>query len=417
MDRRDFIRIAGGSMLTAGGLAYLGGGASLAFAGDDRPVPGIKGTCDPAFHPVRQVFEDNFRQRGEVGAAVCVYRDGRKVVDLWGGVADTATGKPWAEDTIVCMMSVGKSMAALSVLMLVERGQIDLDAPVARYWPGFAQAGKGSITVRTLLTGKAGVIYADHAADGAAYDWDAMVSAFEQQEPAWEPGTKGGYHSMSMGILLGELVHRADGRMIDRFFAEEVATPLGADYQFGLDDAAIARVSDIIRNPGSVTLTQIDDPDTKLGRAWRVVPEAADRYNNDDFRRAVFPSSNGHGNARAIARIYAALAAGGTLDGVQLISPELVEVARTEAWKGTCAMTDRQFRYGHGFFLNYPPLAPLGPNDRAFGHPGAGGAIGIADPEARMSFSYSPNFMTDGAGVGDRCTALIDAAFAAGARV
>lgn len=418
MDRREFMRIAGDSMLTAAGLACLGGGPALAFAGGAQAPAdtGIKGSCDPAFERVRQVFEDNFQLRGEVGAAVCVYKDGSKVVDLWGGVADPATGMPWVEDTIVCMMSVGKSMTALAVLMLIERGEIDLDAPVARYWPGFAQAGKADIAVRTLLTGQAGVIYADHAADGAAYDWDAMVTAFEQQEPAWEPGTRGGYHSMSMGILLGELVHRVDGRMIDRFFAEEIAGPLDVDYRFGLDDAEIARVSDIIRNPGSVTLTQIADPTTRMGRAWRVVPNAADRYNTDEFRRAVFPSSNGHGNARAIARVYAALACGGSLEGVHLLSPELVEVARTEAWKGTCAMTGRQFRYGHGFFLNYPPLAPLGPNDRAFGHPGAGGAIGIADPEARLSFSYSPNFMTDGAGVGDRSTALIDAAFAADAR-
>ncbi|MEX1148137.1 MAG: serine hydrolase domain-containing protein [Sphingomonadales bacterium] len=412
MDRRNFIRVAGGTVLAGGVMGHMPGLAAMSR----RPAAventlSISGTCDPAFAVVRQTFEDNFRQRDELGAAVCVYKDGQKVVDLWGGIADRETGQLWAADTIVCMMSVGKSMAALSVLMLVDRGVIDLEAPVARYWPEFGQAGKEAITVRTLLTGKAAVLYADQAPDGSAYDWDTLIEALEKQEPAWEPGTRGAYHSMSMGVLLGELVHRADGRMIDVFFAEEVAGPLGADYRFGLTDEDIARVSDIVRNEGSTTLNQIADPTTKLGRAWRVVPNAADRYNRDDFRRAVFPSSNGHGNARAIARIYAALAGGGAVDDVRLVSPETVEIARTESWNGTCGMTGRDFRYGHGFFMHRPPLLPFGVSDRAFGHPGAGGAIGFADPEAGIAFSYSPNFMTDGAGVGDRCNALIDATF------
>lgn len=412
MQRRDFVRIAGGSALAVGAFeamtSALGGESGRSTDG-----PAIRGTCDPAFEAVRSAFEENFRARDELGAAVCVYEDGRRVVDLWGGIADRETGRPWAEDTIVCMMSVGKSMAALCVLMLVDRGKIDLDAPVARYWPEFAQAGKAKITVRTLLAAKAGIIYADAAPDGSLFDWDVMVDALAKQEPAWEPGTAGGYHSMTCGFLLGELVRRVDGRMINFFFAEEIAKPLGVDYKIGLDDADLKRVSDVIPNPGSVTLNQIADRSTKLGRAWRVRPSIPDYTNSEAYRRAVLPSGNGHGNARAIARVYAALASGGALDGVHLISPELVEVARTQTWRGICQMTDRPFRYGTGFFLNYPPLLPFGTNDRAFGHPGAGGAIGIADPEARIAFSYSPNFMCAGAGVGDRCLALVEATFGA----
>lgn len=370
----------------------------------------IHGQCDAGFAAVGEVFAENFHSRGEIGAAVCVYKDGKKVVDLWGGITDLETGNPWVKDTIVCMMSVGKSMCALSVLMLVERGKIELDAPVARYWPEFAQAGKDKITVRILLAGKAGLLYADHAPDEAGYDWDVMIRAFEQQQPEWEPGTKGGYHSMSCGFLLGELVHRVDGRMIDVFFAEEVAGPLGVDYRFGLTDDDMTRVASIIPSPESVTLKQSQDPSTKLGRAWRIRPKAPVPYNDERYRRAVFPSSNGHGNARAIARVYAALAQGGSLDGVTLISPELIEIARTETWRGTCQMTDREFRYGTGFFLNYPPLLPFGANDRAFGHPGAGGAIAVADPENGLAFSYSPNLMCGGAGVGDRCIALVASA-------
>jgi len=374
--------------------------------------PRIEGECAPEFARIRDTFEANFRERGEIGAAVCVYKDGRKAVDLWGGIADPASGRAWHHDTIVAMMSVGKSMAALSVLMLVDRGLVDLDSPVAAYWPEFGQGGKAGITVRTLLQGKAGLLYADHAADGAAYDWDAMVRAFETQTPEWEPGTKAGYHSMSAGILFGEVVHRVDGRMISQFFDEEIAGPLGIDYRFGMKRADFARTATIIPNPDSVTFTQTRQPETKLGRAWRVRPQSDDHYNDPAYRTGVFPSSNGHGNARAIARVYAALGNGGEIDGVRLVSPMIVEEARTESWNGICEMTDRHFRYACGFFLSQPPLLPFGPNSKAFGHPGAGGAIGFADPEAKLSFSYSPNFMCGGAGVGDRCEALVHTLFA-----
>ena len=384
---------------------------SADLTADSMGAP-VSGECDPRYERIRATFAENFAERGEVGAAVCLYENGRKVVDLWGGWANRDERRPWDRDTIVCMMSVGKSMAALSVLMLVDRGLIDLDAPVARYWPEFAQAGKAAITVRTLMQGKAGLLFADHAPDGAAYDWAAMIRAFEIQEPEWEPGTKGGYHSMSCGYLLGELVRRADGRPIAAFFQEEVAGPMGVEYGFGLSADQIERCATIISNPESVTFTQVRDPSTKLGRAWRVRPDMTGHYNSPEYRRAIFPSSNGHGNPRAIARIYALLAAGGELDGVRLLSPELIEQARTESWSGICQMTDRDFRYACGFFLNHPPLLPFGTNPKAFGHPGAGGAIGFADPEGGLAFSYSPNFMCGGAGVGDRCGALVEALYA-----
>jgi CubicO group peptidase (beta-lactamase class C family) len=169
----------------------------------DRMASMIDGYCDPEFAKVGDTFAANFRERGELGAAVAVYRHGQKVVDLWGGWADAAQTRPWREDTIVCMMSVGKGMAALCVWMLVERGLIDIDKPVAHYWPGFAQAGKGSITVATMLAGKAGLLYADHAPAGAGNDWAVMIDALEQQEPAWVPGEKHGYHSSTAGYLLG----------------------------------------------------------------------------------------------------------------------------------------------------------------------------------------------------------------------
>lgn len=374
----------------------------------------IQGSCDPRFAAVRTAFEDNFLLRGEVGAAVCLYKDGRKVVDLWGGIARQSTGAPWQRDTLVCMMSVTKSMTAIALFKLIEQGKVDLEAPVARYWPEFAQNGKERITVGCVMSGMAGLLYADAAPANAAYDWAAMIHAYEVQKPEWEPGAKGAYHSISYGFLLGEIVRRVSGRTIDVFFAEEVAGPLGADYHIGLDDSDLHRVADIIPNSKSVTLIQSADEATKLGRAWRVRPKGTPEnpvpYNTKAFRQAIYPSASGHGNARAAARVYAMLVNGGTLDGARILSREVIEVARTESWCGICGMTDRPFRYGVGFFLNYPPLSPFGRNPRAFGHAGAGGALAVADPEAGLAFAYSPNYMCAGAGVGDRCEALVEAA-------
>jgi CubicO group peptidase (beta-lactamase class C family) len=371
----------------------------------------IHGSCDPRFERVGEVFAENFARRGEVGAAVCVYQNGEKLVDLWGGIADPETGMDWAENTLVCMMSVSKSMAALCVHRLIDRGVIALDATVASYWPEFAQAGKGAITVKQLLGGFAGLIYADAAPPNSITNWEVMIRALEQQAPEWPPGTRGAYHSMSMGLLLGELVRRADGRRIAQFLREEIAGPLGAEYGYGLDDEQIARTARILPNPESVTTNAIADRTSKLGRAWKARPAGAEYYNSDEFRRGVFPSSNGHGNARSVARIYAALSLDGTIDGVEILKPGSIERLREEQWDGICGMTDRHFRYGLGFFLGGVPLAPLGPNRGAFGHPGAGGALGFADPENRISFSYSPNFMCGGAGVGERCESLVKAVY------
>lgn len=368
----------------------------------------IDGTCDPALAAVARVFEENFDRRGEVGAAVCIWRDGKKLVDLWGGIADPTTGTAWRRDTIVNTQSVYKSLAALCVHLLIERGTIDIDQPVARYWPGFAQAGKAAVTVRQMLGGTAGLLYADSALPDSLLDWDAMIAAIERQPPEWQPGTQGAYHSMSAIFLFGHLVRMADGRTLQRFFADEIAGPLGADFHFGIGDAEIPRVAKFLQNRGSTTMQALGDRSTKLGRAWHMRPALPDFPNSEQSRRGW----SGHGNARAVARIYAALAGGGAVDGVRLLQAASIDLLREQQWDEICAMTDRSFRYGLGFFLNKPPLLPLGPNLRAFGHPGAGGALGFADPENRIAFAYTPNYMCEGAGIGDRCTALIEAAYA-----
>lgn len=373
----------------------------------DLTISGLPGSDD--FPRLRTAFAENFKSRGEVGAAVCLYVDGVPVVDLWGGMARPSIRQAWARDTLVCMMSVGKSLTALCALILVDRGMLELEAPVAHYWPAFAAAGKADIKVRTLLSGLAALLYADAAPENSGLDWDTVIRALEQQAPAWTPGETGAYHSVSYGFLVGELVRRVDGRPINEFFREVVAEPLVADFAFGLDDAQIMRTADIIPNPNSDTLKLMADSSTPLGHAWRILPGLEAQANSEAYRRAVFPSANGHGNARSAARIYAALACGGALDGVRLLSEATIEAARTEAWSGPCGMTGRDYRYGMGFFLNHPPLLPFGSNPRAFGHTGVGGSLVFADPEARLAFSYSPNAMCQGAGVGPRGEALIEA--------
>lgn len=370
----------------------------------------IEGECETGFESLREVFEENFRSRGEVGAAVCVYKKGKKVVDLWGGYCDAEKTTPWRKDTIVCMMSTGKAMASLCALILIERGQLDLAARVADYWPEFGQAGKEEMSVEQLMGGLAGLLYLDQAPKGSMLNWEVMIKALEKQQPEWPVGTRGAYHSMTWGYLVGELVQRVAKRNFAAFFREAVTAPLNADYQFGLRDEDLPRVSDLIPNPDSVTLNAMKVPASNLGRAWRVMPETPDFFNSLEFRRAVFASANGHGNAAALARIYALLAEGGELDGVKLLSRELIDRARTAQWEGACGLTNREFKYGLGFMINKSPITPMGANPKNFGHPGAGGAIGIADVESRLSFSYSPNFMCSGEGVGERCTALVKAA-------
>ncbi len=371
----------------------------------------IEGHCDPRFAAVRTAFEENFVSRDELGAAACVYVGGEKLVDLWGGYRDLGRSEPWREDTIVNMASVTKGMTALGVHVLVDRGAIDLDATMATYWPEFAQAGKEAITVRQTLGHNDGVIFCDAAPEDSWLDWEAMTAAIAAQEPAWPPGTQGAYNSHNYGYLIGELIRRVDGRTPGVFVREEITEPLGADYHIGLAEADLVRVTDFNPNPKSTTLNAFKDPSTNLARAWHRIPKdgGPSPFNRRDYRVKEFPSGNGHGNARAVARVYAALACGGAIDGVRVWSEDAVARMAELQWDSECGMTHRPFRMGQGLFLNSPPLQSMGPNMAAFGHMGAGGAIGFADPERKLAFSYSPNFMCEGAGLGDRCDALIAA--------
>lgn len=375
----------------------------------------VHGHCDPAFAAVRDAFERNFREHAEVGAGVCIYLEGQPVVDLWGGriARDGQAQGPWERDTLVQMMSVNKGLTALCAHLLADRGLLDFDRTVASYWPEFAQAGKEAITVRQLVGGMAGLVYPDAVPAGAAFDWDAMVRGLAAQAPAWPPGTRGAYHSSTYGHLVGELVRRITGKLPGVFFREEVGEPFGVDYWFGLPRAQQHRLSAVLPNPGSVTATAIArGADNPLGRAWRILPQP-DLFAPLDAQaiECEMPSAFGRGNARAVARTYAILAQGGTLDGRRLVSRETVAAMRTLQWAGACGLTGRDFRYAQGFFLNTPVLMAMGPNPNAFGQAGAGGSFGFADPEGRLAFSYCTNYMCAGAGLGERCEALVQATY------
>ncbi|MEW6269803.1 MAG: serine hydrolase domain-containing protein [Thermodesulfobacteriota bacterium] len=376
------------------------------------PFVHLQGFVAPGCEPVREEVVRNLAERGDVGAACCVYHRGVPVVDLWGGVADPATGRPWREDTLQLVFSCTKGVTAICVLLLAERGLLDLDAPVARYWPEFAAAGKDKIPVRWMLSHRAGLA----AIDGSftleqALAWDPVVTALAAQAPAWEPGTRHGYHVRSYGWLLGELVRRVTGRSLGRFLADEVAAPLGLDLFIGLPASEEPRVSAIVppdppAGPMAEAMERLFAPDTLAGRAMtgpsNLFPYD-DRWNRRELHAAELPSSNGITTARALARLYAATI--GQVDGVRLLREDTVARACEVQSDGPDAVLYLPTRFGLGFMLP-PALAPSAPPS-AFGHPGAGGSLAFADPASGIAFGYVMNRMRLDPGNDRRADALV----------
>ena len=354
----------------------------------------IRGHCDPRFAALSDQLRVNFAQHGEVGAAVAVILDGDPVVDIWAGWSDAARTRPWERDTLVDVFSVGKPMAVVCLLQLVERGELDLDAPVAAHWPEFGAAGKDAVTVRTLLGHRAGLpAIRRELPDGAMYDWELMTSALAAEEPWWAPGTAHGYHTNTYGFLVGELVRRVTGERIGARFRHTIAEPLGADFHFGLPASQDRRVAEFLfpdSPPESMT-----DPDAVpliVRRAYFNPPGVSGigTVNTRAWRAAEMPSTNGHATARAVARIYAALASGGSVDGIRILERDTIAEAAREVSSGPDRVLTRPSLFGLGFQLTMPQR-PLGPHEAAFGHFGAGGSLGFADPEAGLAFAYTPN--------------------------
>jgi len=383
----------------------------------------IDGHCDPRFTAVREQFFRNFTERGDVGASVCVYLDGVRVVDCWGGHADAAHTRPFEADTIVSVASTTKGMVALCAHMLAERGKLHLDAPVARYWPEFAAAGKQDVPVRWLLSHRAGLPAIRRTLPAEAlFDWEVMTEALAETAPWWTPGTRHGYHAVTYGHLVGEVIRRVDGRTVGAFLRDEVTGPLGADFFIGVPAEADVRAAEVLAPPapvpGDVTIwdTILADPDSVSARAFLNPPRPPHLVNTRAWRAALIPAANGHTSARGVARVYAALARGGELDGVRLLAPATIERAIEEQSRGRDEVLTLPTRFATGFMLGMPGgIFNCGPGRRTFGHPGQGGSIGFADPDARLAFGYVPNqYVTGTARYPDRrVLSLVDAVYAA----
>jgi CubicO group peptidase (beta-lactamase class C family) len=365
-------------------------------------VADIGGWVEAPFEPVLDAFAANFDERGEVGASMCVYVDGVPVVDLWGGIADATTGRPWTSDAVVLVYSSTKGVTSVCANLLVERGVLDPAATVASYWPEFGAAGKDTITVAQLLSHQAGLplVEGDFTLD-EVLAWDPMVRALAAQTPIWPPGTAHGYHMRTFGWLVGELVRRVDGRSIGTFLREEIAAPLGLDFWIGLPEEIEARVARLVmpKHDLGKFLKQLGG-DLLLAKVFANPADLFgynDMWNTRAVRAAELPSSNGIGDARSLARLYASCV--GEVDGVRTLQPATVAGATVEqaCGKDTVLMTDTCF--GLGFMLGRSFGAANRPT--AFGHAGAGGSLACADPDARLGFGYVMNELRFDAKEGD----------------
>jgi CubicO group peptidase (beta-lactamase class C family) len=380
----------------------------------------VEGTVAPGFEGVREAFVSNFVRSGDVGAACCVYRDGRPVVDVWAGLADRAAPRPWTRDTVVIVFSCTKGVTAVAANQLVERGLLDPDAPVAEYWPEFAQEGKGAIPVAWVLSHRAGLAAIDdpHLTLDDVAAWDPVVEAIAAQVPNWEPGTTHGYHARTYGWITGELIRRVTGLMPGAYVAREIADPLGLDFVIGVPDSWEHRIATlyppVYDDPELERLADaaLHDTSTLLGRVMggpSGLFSYDDMWNTRLMRGAQLPSSNGHGDARALARMYAACV--GEVDGVRLLAPETIARATEVRSSGTDCVIGQPLSFGLGFALE-PTFGPV-PGPRTFGHSGAGGSVAFADPDAGITFAYVMNQMQLSMTEQDpRAQRLIDATYA-----
>lgn len=412
----DLVTAARGTVTDAGNRAVDVHGTVGAHS---APVD-VRGTVADGFEAVRDAFVRNFEQRGERGAAVAVYRDGRKVVDLWAGTRDVDGTEPWVLDTAQIVRSATKGVAAAVVLLLHQRGQIDLDAPVGTYWPEFKAAGKERVLVRQLLSHRAGLPVLDRPLTPAeAEDGITGPAALAAQRPAWEPGTTHGYHAQTYSWLLGELVLRVTGRSIGRWVAEEIAGPLGLDFWTGLppeeahrvgrigpvEEPATAEGGGLKLRPKRAVTEAYRDPASLTRRAFEAIHPLPDE-NDPAYRAAELPASNGISTARALARFYAATI--GAVDGGhRLFAPATLTLARTEESVGPDKVLFVPTRFGLGFMLHGPASPLLGPG--SFGHPGRGGSLGFADPESGVALGYVTNGMRKGVTADPRAQALVRA--------
>jgi CubicO group peptidase (beta-lactamase class C family) len=387
----------------------------------------IEGTCDARFREVAEEFERGFRERGEVGASVCVHHEGRVVVDLWGGIARPDTGEPWTRDTVSIVFSCTKGATALCAHVLASRGELDLEAPVAEYWPEFAGNGKAGATVRMMLDHSVGLpACRTQIRPGGCYDWDYMVETLANEEPFWRPGARNGYHMVNFGWTVGEIVRRVSGRSLGTFFREEIAEPLGIDFWIGLPEEHESRVAPIL-----LAMPAPGEPLSEFTRTVLTEPQSIPSLsllnaggfdpNSRAGHAAEIGGGGGISNARGLAGMYVPLANGGALGSVTLVDE------RQLARMGEVSMATHQdatllipTRFSLGFMKSMDNRRRArGDRDSvvlssaAFGHVGAGGSIGFADPREGLSFGYSMNQMGPSILLNPRGQALVDATYRA----
>ncbi|MGH0038524.1 MAG: serine hydrolase domain-containing protein [Myxococcota bacterium] len=383
----------------------------------------VDGTCDPRFAAVGDAFRANFAERGELGAALCVRLGGRSVVDLWGGFRDRGATRRWRRDTLVNAYSVGKGLLAMLALQLVDRGRLGLDRPVAEPWPEFAAEDKGTVSLRELLSHRAGLpAVRERLPEDAMYDWSRMCAALAGQAPYWRPGTRHGYHCNTLGFLVGELIRRATGTRVGDALREHVTGPAEAEFHFGLPADRHARVAEVdapqVVFSGPEQWAQAFPPtgDARHDEMiWHTYfnPSGLSgmgTVNTRAWREAVIPSTNGHGTARGVARAYESFVCGGP-GRRPSVSPALHADATTVQVDGDDLVLGRPSRFGLGFQLPRPER-PLGPNAGAYGHYGYGGSLGFADPDLGLGFGFLTNRPGDRWQT-PRTQALVDALYGA----
>ena len=372
----------------------------------------LEGTCDERFDAVRRALAGNVESGQELGASIVLDLDGDVVADIWGGFCDEARTVPWQRDTITNVWSTTKTVTSLAALMLVDRGQLDVDAPVAQYWPEFAAAGKQDVLVRHLLSHTSGVSGLDQPAVVAdLYDWDKSTARFAAQAPWWEPGTASGYHALNFGHLIGEVLRRITGTSLRQFVADEIAGPLGADFQIGAAESDWPRIADVIPPPPlpfDLEAIGMDSPTVKT-----LTGPAADasNANTPGWRRADIGAANGHGNARSVARILSVISRGGEVDGVRLLSPETIDLIFREQINGIDVVLGVPLRFGIGYGLPQLDTLPYVPDDKICFWGGWGGSVIIMDVGRRMTISYMMNKMGPGIIGSDRSEQYVRAVY------
>lgn len=380
----------------------------------DVPMSKVFGFCDARFTRLRDILAANLASGADLGASVAVTLDGVPVVDLWGGWMDEAQTAPWTEHTITNVWSTTKTMTSLAALVLVERGELDVHAPVAKYWPEFAQNGKGGVLVRHLMSHTSGLsAWAQPVTIDDLYDWEKSTAMLAAQPPWWTPGSASGYHAFNQGHLVGEVVRRITGKQLGRFFADEVAGPLGADFHIGLPAAHDSRVSNIVPPPPLPFDLDALGPDSVAYKTFTGPAPDPLMALTTAWRRADVGAANGHGNARAVARLQTLVANGGESYGVRLLSPQTIDLIFQEQSNGPDLAIGIPVRFGIGYALPDPQTSPYLPNGRVAYWGGWGGSFVLADVDRRLTVAYMMNKMAAGIIGGPRSDALVKAAYAA----